>query len=494
VKTNLVVLFTDEQSINTLGVYGNTLVQTPNIDALAANSVVFDRAYVTQPVCTASRSSILSGLYPHTNGCTENNISLASTVRAFPELLPKNQYQCGYVGKWHLGDEIFPQHGFEDWISIEDAYHAYYSDSRDSGARSSYDAFLRSHGYQPDQVSEDGIGYFSRPFAARLPEEHTKAQFVGNESIDFIERNREQPFVLFANFLEPHMPFFGPRDEQYLDVDVPLPVSFGDSLKDKALKTRLFSNGYARNGHSGIDLSSEPGWKQLIRQYWGLVAMIDSQIGRILASIDSCGVADRTVVVFTSDHGDMMGAHSLVGKCVMFEEAVRVPMILTVPESTGICSRLEPSRYRAPVSQIDLVPTLLELIGEGPEDDLEGRSLVPRLFDNTKPDSDVFIEWNGMNSGFGDVLGDTKVEPEWLEISDEFTIKAALDDPVRTIVTPDGWKYTWSHRGEDMLFHLPTDPAELRNIVSATDKGFVLELRSRIERWQVETLDPVVFG
>ena len=501
-KTNLVVIMTDEQSANTIGAYGNSLIRTPNIDTLAARSILFERAYVTQPVCTASRASLLTGLYPHTSGCTENNVTLADDVRTLPELLGYADYRCAYIGKWHLGDEIFQQHGFDEWISIEDAYRGYYSQKRDRRCRSSYDAFLRSTGYVPDVSSDDGIGTFSRGFSARLPENHTKASFVGSESVNYIHQNKDCPFVLYAAFLEPHMPFFGPRDDEYADVEIPLPVSHEDKLCDKALKTRLFSASYRRNGHSGVELSSMSGWRQLIRQYWGLVSMVDHQIGRIVDAIDSAGIADRTIIVFTSDHGDMMGAHGLVGKCVMFEEAIRAPLSIALPEEHSSRYRIDAHRYRSPVSQVDLVPTLLEFLGHEPNAEFDGRSIVPRLVDHRlggltegyADENDVVVEWNGMNSGFGDVLGDTRVLPEWLEFADELIVKSALDDPVRTLITPDGWKYTWSHRGEDTLFHLPSDPAEMLNLINAVDSDFVLALRGRIERWQQKTMDAVVFG
>ena len=110
-KPNLLFVYTDEQAFNTLAAYGNNQIEMPNLNRLAEESIVFDQAYVSQPVCTPSRSTLLTGLYPHTNGCTENNIPLRPETACLPEMLKAGEYVCGHFGKWHLGDELFAQHG-----------------------------------------------------------------------------------------------------------------------------------------------------------------------------------------------------------------------------------------------------------------------------------------------------------------------------------------------------------------------------------------------
>ena len=145
-------------------VYGNSRVHAPNFNRLAEECVVFENAYVTQPICTPSRSSVLTGLWPHTNGCNANDVRMPADTLAFPELLADPDYRTGYMGKWHLGDEIFPQHGFEEWEAIEDNYPFMYGPERDHSQRSSYYKFLRERGYEPDLPSNQ----FSRDFASRL--------------------------------------------------------------------------------------------------------------------------------------------------------------------------------------------------------------------------------------------------------------------------------------------------------------------------------------
>ena len=130
-RPNLLFLWTDEQRHDTMAVYGNRKIHTPNLNKLAAESFVFEKAYVTQPVCTPSRSSVMTGLWPHINGCTANNIPLPEDTPCFHELLDDQSYRTAYMGKWHLGDEIFPQHGFEEWVSMEDGYTSHYRPGRD---------------------------------------------------------------------------------------------------------------------------------------------------------------------------------------------------------------------------------------------------------------------------------------------------------------------------------------------------------------------------
>ncbi len=481
-KLNLLFIFTDEQRFDTLATYGNSHIQMPNLDRLAEESVVFDEAYVTQPVCTPSRASIMTGLYPHTHGCTENNARLPADVPCLPEMLASDGYVTAYYGKWHLGDEIFAQHGFQDWVSIDDGYAKYYSPGRDPEARSSYHHFLVDHGFRPANGR-----HFTRYEAAQMEEQFSKPAFVANEACRFIKENKDRPFILYVNFFEPHMPFFGPRNGQYDPADIPLPSNF-NALPTEAqpLKTRLFQQGYYQVGNHGLPLRSEADWRRIIANYWGLCSLVDTHAGRILAMLDECELRDETVVVFTSDHGDMMGSHRLLAKCVMFQEAVRVPLIIRLPGQSA------QRRVRGPFSQIDLVPTLLTLLDQPVPESLQGKSLTPVLEqpgDVTLHD-DVFIEWNGPNNGFGDILGQVSI-PDWMaKLAPAEEIEAATRDPVRTVVTADGWKLNYSPRGEHELYDLRIDPMETQNLAATPEMNDVMQnLVARLRRWQARTGD-----
>jgi arylsulfatase A-like enzyme len=482
--TNLLFLFTDEQRADTMAAYGNRRIQTPNLNGLARQSLVFERAYATQPLCTPARSSILTGLWPHANGCTENNVPLRPATRCLPEMLPPGRYATGYYGKWHLGDEVFAQHGFDGWRSTEDGYRKYYSPDRDRAARSTYHQFLLDSGFRPD-----GDQAFTRSQAARLPEEFSKPAYLAWEASRFLREHRREPFVLFVSFLEPHMPFYGPRDDQHDPAGVALPANFANPpTADQHPKLRLFHQHYRQKGCGGSDpLSDEAAWRRLIARYWGLCSQVDTHLGLILATLEDCGLADHTVVVYSSDHGDMMGSHQLVAKCVMFEEAVRVPLLIRLPGQT------DGRRIAAPVSQVDLPATLLDLLGCEVPDGQQGRSLRRLLEDPQAEGDDVFIEWNGPNCGLAaDVVGNVELPEHLARYCTAEEAAAAIRDPIRTIVTPGGWKFSCSPLGCHELYNLGDDPLETTNLAPRTEhKRRMAELAARLRAWQERTGDAV---
>jgi arylsulfatase A-like enzyme len=482
-QPNLLFIFTDEQRYDTLAAYGNRRIAMPSLNQLAAESIVFDRAYVTQAVCTPSRASLLTGLYPHSHGLTENNLHLSADIPCLPEMMKTSAYAISYHGKWHLGDEIFAQHGFEEFISVEDEYDRYYSPESDINARSNYHQFLIKNGFRPANGK-----LFSRMEAAHLPEEFGKPAFLAHTASQFIREHQNQPFILYVNFLEPHMPFTSPRDDQYDPRLIQLPPNFNQIPgADNPLKTRLFYHTYYEKG-LGLPLKSETDWRQMIANYWGLCSLVDTHVGAILATLEDCGLRDNTIIVFTSDHGDMMGSHRLIAKCVQFEEAVRVPFLLHLPGQT------RGMRVKNPTSQVDIIPTLLDLLGQPIPDHLQGKSLRP-WFDTTagaRPPEDIIVEWNGHNNGFGDISGKVSIPEPMRALASEEEIIRAVTDPVRTIITPDGWKLNYSPAGEHELYDLTQDPYETRNLVSQPGQHTRIQsLAKRIRRWQAQTKDSI---
>jgi len=479
---NLLFIFTDEQRYDTMGAYGNRRIETPNLDRLASQSVVFERAYVTQSVCTPSRSSIMTGLYPHSNGCLENNVPLPDEIACLPEMIAPGTYATAYHGKWHLGDEIFCQHGFDEWRSIEDNYAGYYSEGRDCDARSTYHQWLIENGFEPQNGS-----IYGRSEAARLPEAYGKPAYLAQEASRYIHAHQREPFILYVNFLEPHMPFFGPRDDQYDPADVALPPNFeARPGQDQPLKTRLFERAYLARGHSGLPLKTEADWRRMVANYWGLCSLVDTHVGTILDTLADCGLDENTMVVYTSDHGDMMGSHRLIAKCVAFEEAIRVPLLVRRPGQQSA------ARFGTPVSQIDLVSTLLDLMGQPVPEGLEGASLRPQIEGRAEaPLGDVFVEWNGHNNGLGDVIGQVSIPEPIRELAAKDEIISAITDPVRTVITPDGWKLNCSPRGEHELYNLNEDPFETQNLSSPERAPLMQALADRIRRWQERTGDTV---
>ncbi len=485
-RPNLLFLYTDEQAAKTMSAYGNDHIETPNLDRLADGSIVFENTYVTQPVCTPSRSSLLTGLYPHSSGCTANNVPLPQDVECLPELADFSDYRTAHMGKWHLGDEIFAQHGFDEWVSIEDGYRQYYNPWRDKDQHCDYWHWLvDEQGVEPPETG-DGFNAFSRGQAARLPEELSKPAFLAERASQFLQDAGEEPFILFVNFLEPHMPFFGPRDDQYDPDEVPLPDNF-DAVPTPGspLKVRLLYEHYRHAGTSGLPLRTEGDWQRLIANYWGLCSQVDTYVGSILDALEASGQADDTIVAYTSDHGDMMGSHQLVAKTVMYEESVQVPMLLRVPWMEQVSGRVE-----APVSQIDLVPTLLDLLNHPVPSHLQGRSWRPDLHEiEDFSKDDVVIEWNGANNGM--MSPGSRDLPDHIDrITTYEEAWRSLTARVRTIITPTGWKFNCSPIGEHELFNLRDDPGERENLIDDPSvRELVADLYERLLAWQEETGD-----
>ena len=446
-KPNLLFLWTDEQRADTMAAYGNTRIRVPAMNRLASQSVVFDRAYVTQPVCTPSRSSVMTGLWPHQSGCVRNNIAMKAETKTMPELLGDSAYRTGYMGKWHLGDEIFAQHGFEEWKAMEDGnYRRFYSAGRDSNARSAYHHFLLRLGYKPGPEND-----FSRNFATKLPVEHSKPSFLANEASNFVLQHRAEPWMLYVNFLEPHMPFSSALNDLHSAAEVPLKNVPGTPLGPEP-------EWYKRR-RAAVGVDAEKLQRQA-RNYAGLCSLVDQALARILWTLEATGQAQNTIVVFTSDHGDMMGAHGLMAKQVMYQEATCVPLLVRAP-----FRQHKPHHVAQPVSHIDIVPTLMEMLGVKVPD-LPGRSLVPMLAGGTRPDNFVFLEWHADKNDSGEGPNG------------------------RAVVSPDGYKLVLYDNDQSMLFDHNKDPRELRNVYGKPEYAAVQAgLRKKIEEWQKQVKD-----
>jgi arylsulfatase A-like enzyme len=344
-----------------------------------------------------------------------------------------------------------------------------------------YHEFLVNEGFEPDQEAPDGFQAFSSAYSTRLPEEYGKPAYLAREASRFIRENQTQPFILYVSIFEPHQPYFGPRDDQYDPSQVTLPPNFGNvPTAAQTLKSRVLYHMYEEYGFK-VPLKTEQDWRQLIANYWGLCSLVDTHVGTILDALEECGLDDNTIVVFTSDHGDMMGSHRLRGKGLMFEESVRVPLLIRLPgQGTG-------KRVKGAVSHIDLVPTLLDLMDQQIPDHLQGKSLRPLLQQSGTPshEEDVFIEWRGP------LWPEPESYPEAIRgIISEADAKASFNDPVRTIVTPDGWKFNCSPFGEHELYNLREDPIETRNLArDSRRRSLTQDLTARIRRWQEETGD-----
>src|SRR5205807_2557988 len=241
-KPNLIVFLPDQLRADTVVGGSASDVHAPNIHKLASQSTVFERAYVTHPICAPSRSSLFSGTWPHANGCTNNEASLSHKYKCLPEMLADSDYRTGYFGKWHLGDEFSAQRGFQEWASIMESFksverihHALRLHRADTV--SDYTKFLLSKGCQPDAHKGK---YFTFDFGSKLPFEFSKPKFHETKACDFLDRHGSEPFLMVVAFWEPHEPYNGPfNDEHPLDM-IQLDSSADDVFGEEIpLRSRL---------------------------------------------------------------------------------------------------------------------------------------------------------------------------------------------------------------------------------------------------------------
>ena len=471
---NLLYIFTDQQRVDTMRCYGNEVIETPALDALADESFVFENAYVSQPVCSPSRATMMTGLWPHAAGVPSCNVPLADEVPTFAEMLP-GEYRTAFMGKWHLGDEIFAQHGFDTWVGSEDSYRHSYSSDEKLEVLSPYHYFLLENGFEPDRENQ-GQQIFSRHFAASLPEEFTKASFLGDRAGDYIRASGDEPFALCVSYLEPHPPHTGPLDDYYDPGRLPLGPGFMQKPPaDAPLIVRLMAAYYMASENYGLDLQTEAGWWALMARYCGNVSLVDHSVANILQALEDSGKADDTVVVFTSDHGEQMGDHGILGKTLMYEESVKVPLLIRAP-----MLKREMQRIGGNFSHIDLVPTLLDLLGQQVPAGLQGESRVQVLRGEADlGGNDIFIEWSGADGHPPASIGEAEPNRSMLH-------------PLRTIVTAERWKLNLYGKGQGELYDLNADPHELQNLYHRPEQQERIRgLIERVRVWQEQTADEV---
>ena len=473
-KPNLILFLPDQQRADTLACYGGVKVHAPNLNKLASESVIFERAYVTHPVCTPSRSSLMTGTWPHINGCTRNSVPLDRRFCVFPELMEDKDYRTAYMGKWHLGEDGPAGRGFQQWVSTDD--------------HGDYTNFLLSKNITPDKSNER----FSELAISNLPLELSRPKFLERHACEFIEKHQRNPFILVVGFVEPHSPYNGPLNDEHpldqvgLDPTATLPES-----EDIPLRYRLMREW--QQAEATLDRERLPTqlffgitpeeYRSIKQRYLGLVTLVDQSIGAILACLERCGLCDDTIVVHTSDHGDSLGAHHLFGKETMFEEAARVPWLIRLPGQTRM------KTISHPVSHIDFVPTLLDLLGQPNHPQCAGKSLLSvinqeAVVAGVSPASphpgNVFIEW---------APNRTKIK-KGSKLARRRMIKRAVEESTRTVVSPDGWKLCLRDQDSNEFYNLNEDPIETRNLYSDRQCASVISrLAGEIHRWQESTND-----
>lgn len=472
---NLVFVLTDRQRQDTMACYGNQWVQTPNLNRLAEESLVFDHCYVTQPVCAPARASLFSGLYPPAAGMPVNRLVMPANVPTVGEMLG-GPYRKAYFGKWHLGDEIFRQRGFDEWLGCHDIWWPEYRRESSRRELSAYHHWLVSQGFEPDAPHPAGR-MFSDRARVGLPAQYQIASYLGQQAAAFIRANRERPFVLFVCCIEPHPPFVGPYDHLHDPTTLPVDDTFLVPPEGHSLFNRLRADFWRHAAHDDIPLDDEAGWRRLRASYYGYMKLVDDMVGTITAAIDDAGVRERTALVYTSEHGDMVGTHGLLEMRTPYEEASVVPLLVRAPWLATVQRRIGGN-----FSQIDMLPTMLDLLGETIPGHLHGESRLDVLRGEADlAGNDIVLQHNGI--GDRDLTIEASAHQWPREKVEQLNWLKTI--PWRTLVSRDRFKLTLCACDQGELFDLDADPGETTNLFDRPEhRDRIRLMAARLRVWQ----------
>ncbi len=338
---HILILMTDQLRPDALGAYGNPYVQTPALDALAAESVIFDRAVTPSPVCVPARLSLLSGQYANRHGNSNNNPGLSYRGRGFYAMLSEAGMNSCCVGKMHHVWDRYGSLGFDRRDTQEELSHP----------KDDYTKYIEeNYPYVFDYNGQRSEMYYV-PQVSQLPAEAHPTQWIGDRSVEFIEKCApEKPVFLMSSFIHPHPPFCPPApwNKLYRSDELPAPFIPDETAGLKPLLHKTFDTD--RLGISPLDAL------KLKNFYYACVSFVDYQISRILDALRRRGMYDDTVILFTSDHGECLGDYRNMGKRTMLSSASAIPFMLRVPGMPA-------GRRSDPVSLVDVAPTLLSLAG-----------------------------------------------------------------------------------------------------------------------------------
>jgi arylsulfatase A-like enzyme len=476
---NILFIFSDDHAAHAIGAYGSNhsnpelhaYIQTPNIDRLAEEGMLFTNAFCTNAICGPSRAAILTGKHSHLNGMLNNDTVFNAAQQTFPKILQAGGYATAWIGKWHLFSD---PGGFDYWDIL-------------------------------DNPGQQGT-YYNPIF--RSPERREKitgqtATIITDHAIDWLEnrRDKEKPFFLAYSHKTPHREWV-PGPEEFLlynDVDLPLPTNFYDDYSNRSSALReqecdisrainerdlklvpppymneeqlaLFIQAYGpeneafRKANLSGKALDEWKYQRYVKDYLRSIASMDKEIGRILNYLDETGLGENTIVVYSSDQGFFLGEHGMFDKRWMYEESIRMPLIIRWP---GVIS--PGSRNEQLVQNIDFAPSFLELANLPVPQDIQGKSIVP-LLRGAKGD-----DWRDQ------VYYHYFAYPDWCMVRPHYGLRT---DRYKLIhyYTINEWE----------LFDLEKDPDEMMSVYSSPEyRDIVKMLSERLDGERIATGDTV---
>ena len=441
----VVFIMTDTTRHDMVGCYGNSNMITPNIDSLAKEGVLYEKAYSCQPVCGPARSAIFTGLYPHSNGSFTNTVPLYEGVKTIGEYLAEKDIHSAYIGKWHLdggdyfGNGICPR-GYDP---------KYWYDMRCYLDELTVEERVKSR-TEKSSIVNGGI-----------EKEFTFGHRVSNRALDFLEEAKDEDFFLTVSYDEPHGPYLCPEPyaSMYKDYELPLTPAYYDTLEGKPEYQKLWAGFHLSEDKTKLKIKP--------RLFLGCNSFADYEIGRVIDKVKE--LAPNAMIIYTSDHGEALGAHSIELKgSSVYEEITHIPFIV----ARGNFKPPVGKKYSSVISHIDITPTILDYFGVDLPPVLAGVSMRPII---SNPEGEhlhdtVFTEFHRYeidHDGFGGL---------------QFMRGAISDDAKLAIHLLDK---------TDEMYDTVKDPYELKNIInnpSYSEKRN--EMHESILKMMNDTRDP----
>ncbi len=440
-RPNIVFVLTDDQRWDSMGCTGNRDAQTPNIDRMAREGVVFTRFFCTTPLCSPSRASYLTGLYPHSHRIINNDKdgldAISHTLVTFPRMLRESGYETAFIGKWHMGLDDSRRPGFDHWISF------------------------KGQGLYIDPVINDN--------GLNRQMDGNTTDLLNRWAVEFVEKPHDKPFVLYLSHKAVHAPYLPPKrfENLFADYKFTPPLSAGDDLSGKPAMRRKVTPIDVLRLEGATPEPGEPRRGRgnhaddVIRDQMRCLVAVDEGVGQLREALERRGMLDNTVFIYTADNGYMQGEHRTANeKRWAYEESVRLPLVIRYP------AKVRPgTTCDALVLNVDIAPTLLELGNTEPLDRMHGRSFVSLL--------------ENPSSSWRDAV-----------LLEYFFEKVATRCPDWQAVRTNRWKLIHypTLEGMDELYDLESDPHEMTNCIDKSDATDTLStLRARLQRLLAET-------
>ena len=430
---NILWVCTDQQRFDTIQGLSNSIIKTPNLEKFVGESVTFTEAFAQCPICSPSRASFLSGRYPHTTGLRANGQRIRPTERLVTRILADYDYTCGLTGKLHLS----PCFGGRVEDRIDDGYEVFHwsHDISDQWPlKNDWYVWLDRQGVKLPKLSSQHV------WGIPIDPKYSQTAWCSDMAIQFMRQQKEfNPWLMSVNIFQPHHPFF-PTEEylgHYDPAKMPDPSYHDGELDNKPIFQKVDHQGaYGGSAISFAKTSAEE-HRKITAAYYAMIEQVDTEMGRMLSVLDETGQADNTIVIFMSDHGEMLGDHGMYLKGPYFYDCLtRVPLIIRWPGRFKGGTKINEL-----VELVDIAPTLLNAAGIPVPSGMQGSSLMPLLTGQTTTLRDsVYMEYYDANAIF--------------EIP-----------PMMSCVRTAKWKLTFCDNprtGE--LYDLEKDPGEFRNI------------------------------